>query len=114
MFRSLKNHDIDIAWCQHVEKCFFAMNTLNKDCCTILLHYCCQSAHTLFPLYEHQWVDVKDKVGEWYEGQILQVCDQQVLVHYKGWKKICDEWIGVHQFSDRIKHLHTCTRRNDT
>ena len=42
-----------------------------------------------------QWVDVKDTIDQWLEGQILQVRDNYVYVHYNGWGTRWDEWIEM-------------------
>jgi hypothetical protein len=35
------------------------------------------------------WVDVRDAMGQWYEGQVLGCHNNYVLVHYNGWS---DMW----------------------
>ena len=32
-----------------------------------------------------EWVDVKDVAGKWAEGQILNIYNQYLLVHFNGW-----------------------------
>jgi hypothetical protein len=47
----------------------------------------------------------------WYEAKVVKVelgAEPRVLVHFKGWGKSADEWIGT--ASDRLRphKLHTC------
>jgi len=42
-----------------------------------------------------EWVDVRDLVNKWCLGQIVEVAEGRVLVHYEGWPSKWDEWIDV-------------------
>ena len=54
-----------------------------------------------------QWLDVKDTVGQWLEGQVIQVEGDSVFVHYIGWPERWDEWI--HTESERLQVFRTKT-----
>jgi hypothetical protein len=64
-----------------------------------------------------QWVDVKDSINQWCEGQILEmrkisdggtgIEKDQVLVHYSGWASRWDEWLDMN--SNRVCPLRTHT-----
>jgi len=60
----------------------------------------------LRPFYRHQWLDVKDKVNNWLEAQVIDVSGEDVFIHYKGWKDKFDEKLNVSEDSsdlDRIR-----------
>ena len=58
-----------------------------------------------------QWVDIKDTVGSWLEGQIVNMRSHngviQVQVHYNGWAQRWDEWIDMN--SPRLANFKTYT-----
>lgn len=58
-----------------------------------------------------QWVDVKDTIGQWLEGQIVNMRSVngtiQVQVHYNGWGPRWDEWIDSN--SKRLANFKTYT-----
>lgn len=41
------------------------------------------------------WVDVRDAMGQWYEGQVVGNHNSYVLVHYNGWSDMWNEWIEI-------------------
>jgi hypothetical protein len=38
-------------------------------------------------------VDIKDSMGQWYEGQVIDLHNDYVLVHYNGWNDHYNEWV---------------------
>ena len=58
-----------------------------------------------------QWIDVKDTIDQWLEGQIVNMRTHngihQVLVHYNGWSSRWDEWIDSN--SKRLSNFKTYT-----
>lgn len=40
-----------------------------------------------------QWVDVQDAARQWLEGQVREVREGEVLIHYLGWPQSWDEWL---------------------
>ena len=58
-----------------------------------------------------QWIDVKDTIDQWLEGQIVNMRTHngthQVLVHYNGWSSRWDEWIDTN--SKRLSNFKTYT-----
>jgi hypothetical protein len=52
-------------------------------------------------------VDVMDCHGKWYQAEIREFRDDQVLIHYDGWPDRYDEWIVSD--SDRIEPLFART-----
>jgi hypothetical protein len=52
-------------------------------------------------------VDVMDCRGKWYQAEIREFRDDQVLIHYDGWPDRYDEWIG--RDSERIEPLFART-----
>lgn len=68
------------------------------------------------PFYQHQWLDVLDRVRNWCEAQVVQVKEYGSIVrmHYKGWKSHYDEDLYTapdHPDTERIALLHTYTNR---
>lgn len=53
--------------------------------------------YPVYPMYVYQWLDVKDEYGNWYEGQVYEIDndDNTCHIHYKGWKSTCDEWLST-------------------
>eukprot|EP00457_Paulinella_chromatophora_P011369 gb/GEZN01011504.1/.p1 GENE.gb/GEZN01011504.1/~~gb/GEZN01011504.1/.p1 ORF type:complete len:373 (+),score=32.00 gb/GEZN01011504.1/:26-1144(+) len=52
------------------------------------------------PFFKHQWLDVRDSHGQWYEAQVIQVKSDEtkqlaIHIHYKGFAKKYDEWVHV-------------------
>lgn len=39
------------------------------------------------------WVDIRDSMDQWYEGQIIDTHNDYVLVHYNSWNDHYNEWI---------------------
>ena len=53
-----------------------------------------------------QWVDAKDTIDQWLEGQVIQVNENnQVYIHYNGWGSRWDEWIDIN--SPRLSPFRT-------
>jgi len=56
-------------------------------------------------------IDVSDRVGKWYEGTILRIQSDclliELLIHYNGWPQQWDEWIAID--SDRLARAHIYT-----
>ena len=44
-------------------------------------------------------------MGDWYESTVVDVNEDQVLVHYENWSNVWDEWMSRH--SDRLAPLRT-------
>jgi hypothetical protein len=65
--------------------------------------------YQLRQLHVGQWVDVRDTVDQWLEGQVYDLSPDFSLafIHYNGWPEHWDEWITVS--SDRIQPLRTYT-----
>jgi len=42
-----------------------------------------------------EWVDIRDTVNKWCLGQIVDLAEGRVLVHYDGWPSKWDEWLDV-------------------
>jgi len=57
--------------------------------------------------YVNQWLDVQDRVGKWYEAEIVDIRGLRIKVHYKGWKAKYDEWLHVQEQGSRIAGLNT-------
>eukprot|EP00347_Sterkiella_histriomuscorum_P000368 403376132 len=57
-----------------------------------------------------QWVDVKDTIDQWLEGQIIDIKENQVFIHYNGWGSRWDEWVAAN--SPRIAAFRTQTVQN--
>jgi hypothetical protein len=57
-----------------------------------------------------QRLDVLDKMPQWCVGEVVDIKDDSVRVHYIGWKEKWDEWFEVS--SDRIAKLWTKTCPN--
>lgn len=54
-----------------------------------------------------QWVDVKDSIDQWLEGQIAKLRGNRAFIHYNGWGNRWDEWIDL--TSPRIALFRTHT-----
>ena len=54
-------------------------------------------------------IDCKDTMGDWYESVVLDVKDNQVLIHYEGWPNVWDEWID--KSSSRLAPYRTHSLR---
>ena len=54
-------------------------------------------------------IDCKDTMGDWYESVVLDVKDDQVLIHYEGWPNVWDEWID--KSSSRLAPYRTHSLR---
>jgi hypothetical protein len=50
-------------------------------------------------------IDCKDTMDNWYESTVLDVTDDQVLIHYESWSNVWDEWINID--SSRLAPLRT-------
>ena len=48
-------------------------------------------------------------MGDWYESVVLDVKDNQVLIHYEGWPNVWDEWID--KSSSRLAPYRTHSLR---
>lgn len=46
-------------------------------------------------------VDVEWK-GKWYEGKILEAKEGRYKIHYVGWDKKWDEWVGADRLRTRL------------
>lgn len=42
-----------------------------------------------------QWIDIKDSIDQWLEGQIIEIRAGKAFVHYNGWGNRWDEWIDL-------------------
>lgn len=42
-----------------------------------------------------QWIDVKDNVFNWLEGEVIAINENQVLIHYNGFSKKWDTWMPM-------------------
>ena len=58
-----------------------------------------------------QWIDIRDQNLQWIEGQIIEVKDKQVKVHYIGTSSRMNEWIGTN--SDRLALFRTYTAQEN-
>lgn len=75
--------------------------------------------HPFRPFYLHQWLDVRDPFGKWYEAQIIALDGTRIRVHYFRWKSKYDELLAVAEHdnantqcgrdADRVAPLHTHT-----
>lgn len=54
-----------------------------------------------------QWIDIKDTIDQWLEGEVIDINETQVFVHYNGWGRRWDEWIDMN--SPRIAAFRTHT-----
>ena len=54
-----------------------------------------------------QWVDVKDTIDQWLEGQITKVKENKVFVHYNGWGSRWDEWVETKSQRLNLFRTHT-------
>jgi len=55
-----------------------------------------------------QWVDVQDAARQWLEGQVREVREGKVLVHYLGWPQSWDEWLSTSSLRIQFFRLKTC------
>lgn len=47
------------------------------------------------PFQLHQRLDVKDTTGKWLEAQIIDLNNDFIKIHYKGWASKFDEYIPI-------------------
>lgn len=43
----------------------------------------------------NQWIDTRNPYLEWMEAQIIDIRNNEILIHYLGWSKRRDEWIDL-------------------
>jgi len=60
-----------------------------------------------------QWIDVKDSIDQWLEGQITKVRGERVLVHYNGWGNRWDEWFDMNSPRIALFRTHTIQMVNN-
>ena len=58
-----------------------------------------------------QWIDVRDQNLQWIEGQIIEIKEKQIKVHYIGTSSRMNEWIGIN--SERIALFRTYTAQEN-
>ena len=56
----------------------------------------------------HDIIDAQDNSHKWYESQVVQVKDNQVLCHFIGWPSKWDEWISTTE-GERLRPRGTFT-----
>jgi len=42
-----------------------------------------------------EWIDVRDTVNKWCCGNIVEVKDKKVYIHYNGWSEKWNEWMDM-------------------
>ena len=57
------------------------------------------------PFMLFQRLDVRDEKNKWLEAQIIQVTNDSIKIHYKGWSSKFDEFIPVPSNPDEPSHL---------
>ena len=62
-----------------------------------------------------QWIDVRDQNLHWVEGQIIEIKEREVKVHYIGTSSRLNEWINLGSERLALFRTYTCqeNKRND-